>query len=123
MATITKSCEECGHQFETIRDNAKRCHICRLLNDLEFINDFTVKCWQCGTPISPLKRGDKTCGHCAYAPKKYGVAECVQCRKELPQIEKDVPVCHGCAKHPDHRRWLLRAVREKQTKRRQAVAA
>lgn len=110
---LSKACQECGQSFETSRTNAKRCHICRLLNNLEFINDFTVPCWQCSDTISPLERGDKTCGHCAYTPKKHGIAVCVQCKNERPRIEHDVDVCHRCAKHPDHRKWLLNAVRKK----------
>lgn len=124
MATMSKQCQDCGTRFTTERANAKFCGVCRLLKNLDFINDFTVKCWQCDETMSPLERGDKTCGRCGYAPKKHGVAECVQCHEERPQIAKDVPVCHKCAKHPDHRKWLLRAVRKKVSERQQeAVAA
>lgn len=113
MASMTKTCHECSRSFDTKRANAKRCHLCRLLNNLEFINDFTVNCWQCDERMSPLERGDKTCGNCAYNPKKHGIAECAFCHHERPRIERDVNVCHACGKHPDHRKALLFSLRRK----------
>lgn len=113
MQSITMSCDECGRGFETKRANAKRCHLCRLMNNLDFINDYTVPCWQCDETMSPLERGDKTCGSCGYAPKKHGIAECGFCHEVKPVIAKDVAVCHKCGKLPSLRRDLLKALRKK----------
>lgn len=119
MATMSKQCQDCGQRFDTRRDNAKFCSVCRTLKNLDFINDFTVPCWQCGERMSPIERGDKTCGNCGYAPKKHGIDVCGFCNEEHPIIAKDVAVCHRCAKIPSLRKDLLKAMRKKVNLRRQ----
>lgn len=113
MAEYKKVCESCNRPYAAGRRNAKRCAICRLSRDVEFMNDRLHDCWICDAKFAPLEQRDKTCGACQYEPKRWGIAECVQCGEERPRVTEDVNLCMPCAKVFENRPWLILQLRKK----------
>lgn len=119
----TIDCEDCGHPYETVRDNTKYCPICRLALDLKFIDDKVANCWVCEREFAPIGRGDKTCAACCYQPKKHGTITCSFCKQtDLPPVVGGISVCHACARSTEHRGPLRRSLATKQRQRRVANA-
>jgi hypothetical protein len=118
MATTIISCEECTEPYETTRPNTKFCSRCRLSKDVTFIDDHTVKCWQCEKVFAPIERGEKTCGECCYQPKKHGETTCVFCKNTRLRVRANVECCHECARNPKLRGKLIASLRNAQRRRR-----
>jgi hypothetical protein len=112
---IEKTCADCGREFETTRDNAKYCRLCRLLKNLIYIGDRRYECWACGGEFAPLGRNDKFCGQCNTVGSVHDHGgECRLCGETSDQLlHADVLVCRGCSTNPDRRKVLIQAVYRK----------
>lgn len=108
------NCEECGRPSSSSRKTAKRCSLCRLLNNLMFIGIKTRKCLMCKEVFAPISRDDSFCGQHAIAIRKHGTTEaCTYCGKEGACIHENVNVCITCARTVRLRSKFLNALKRK----------
>lgn len=117
MADIT--CEDCGLEFQSSRDNAKYCRVCRLFRNLVFIEARTYDCWACGGEFAPLERNQKFCGDCNTVRSAHDApGTCSFCKEKTEQLlHKEVKVCRKCATDPENRQLLIRALHKKKASR------
>lgn len=120
----TIHCEDCKHEYETVRANTKFCQVCRTFKDLVYVGTDTRKCWLCDSTFAPLHRKDEACADCSPRTGKMLDGECVLCQGHRhPLLSGDILVCLGCAKDPERRRTFGKAIRAKVVRRREEVAA
>ncbi len=119
----TITCEDCRHEYATIRRNTKVCGLCRLVRDLPYIADKKATCWICENEFAPLYRGENVCAACGTPSQRHGIGECVYCHESRPRVRNDVSVCDHCARQPDRRRMFMLGLLKKQAQRRETVGA
>lgn len=117
MAKRIISCEDCSHWEEVTAKNAKRCYVCRLARNLEFMRDRKGRCWLCEEQFCPTARDDQLCGKCCISLKSAQEIVCVYCRESKLSVAKDIAVCVVCARDVKHRRKFLKAVTDKRSQR------
>ncbi len=109
------NCEDCGRSFETTRANTKFCTVCRTYRDLLYIGEQTKSCLECDQKFALLKRSDMLCGKCDFlTSKKYVEGTCALCHNVSDRLmHKDIRVCIRCARNPEMRTLLLKALVKK----------
>lgn len=109
--------EGCGHWDLTAAKNTKRCYVCRLVRNLNFVKVRRAKCFSCQEPFCPIARDDQLCGRCAFKSTGAQEIECVYCLQIRTSIAKDISVCMCCARDPKYRNQFLGAARRRQLSR------
>jgi hypothetical protein len=117
-------CEEpgCGMPYETIRQNTKRCEVCRIYQSMFFVQNgpaSTKACEVCERDFAPIKRGEFVCGHCdPLGSRNYTEGTCSFCKEHKGNLlHKDLTICLGCARDTEQRRRVLKAIAVKRTQR------
>jgi len=126
MANQPKKCVDCGHEFESKWKTAKRCPVCRTLNNTSFSGLYEIDCYACDRKHLPRKRGDEWCGQCQEAhrpPSGSTKGTCAMCHRDTLVLHEDIQVCLPCTTDPARRKQLVRALINKQIKRRELTAA
>lgn len=109
-----KECVDCGREFESNRENAKYCYLCRLYRNLVFIADRKYECWACGEKFAPLARSDKFCGGCnTNTSIHHTEGTCSFCGEARVVLHEDVSVCLPCATDGEQRKLFVRAIHKK----------
>lgn len=120
------TCVDCQHPYETIRKNTKRCRVCQIVRDLQYMaaknKVLKLTCVVCDVEFWPLS-SEKTpfCGECNRVPSPLNVRDhCDWCdRDNVLLVHDDVRICRGCATKPDNRPRLLKALTLKVQRREQ----
>lgn len=120
MAEFEISCEDCGHQYTSIRKNTKYCRVCRLLRNAIYLAAHTQTCVICEKVYAPLVREKlAVCGECnpnAYRHDASGT--CSFCGTETQRlIHEDVTVCRKCSQDPEQRELFIKALGKKKAQR------
>lgn len=117
MAKRFISCDDCSHWEEVSAKNAKRCHVCRLVKNLEFMRGRQAKCWLCEDKFCPVARDDQLCGKCCISLKSAEQVECAFCHLTRTSVSKDIAVCVFCARDVQYRKRFLSSIGKKQAER------
>lgn len=119
MATIT--CEQCGTQRHKCPSNTKLCRPCAVLRDAEYTLNFPPReCSQsnCRNKFAPLSRSDRLCGECSLSMHRGHCNWCGDPEGEL--VKPELKLCGVCAKDPDKRVSVIKALRNRQAQTREA---
>lgn len=110
MATI--NCADCGAERHTRWRNTKYCRPCRILKNLQYLLNWTTKCWVCDAEFAPLSREDRFCPRCD--PRPATQEHCALCdRDDQKLIDREIACCRECAADPKNRKLLLRVLTKK----------
>lgn len=119
MATIT--CEQCGTVRTSCPSNTKLCRPCGVLRDAEYTLNFPPReCSQrgCGNKFAPLSRSDRLCGECSLSQHR---GHCNWCETDDAELVKpELALCGRCAKDSTRRVGVIKALRFRQAKSREA---
>lgn len=115
-----RTCEDCGHEYQSKRANAKYCGVCRLFRDLVYHGKRKQTCLDCGERFAPFKSGERLCSNCDFiGSANYAAGACALCKHSThPLLSTDIAVCLGCARDPDKRDIFTKAVAKKRQSRR-----
>lgn len=123
-ATRTISCQDCGHEYETIRKNTLRCSVCSLAKGVASVaaaGNRPAFCLLCDAKFLPLGRDDRLCAGCAPASSRPGHGDCAFCGQDKPFCRVGVAVCLTCAQDPSNRKRLYAALVRKINQRQEAA--
>lgn len=125
MAEASKTCVDCGYEYQSKWKTAKRCAVCRVLTNASYTGIRSVECYVCDAEFLPRKRGNEWCGECEAAhrpPSGSTQGHCVMCDKDTLVLHEDIQVCLPCTTNPERRKQLVRALIRKQSKRKETNA-
>lgn len=125
MPDSTFNCVDCRAPSTARRPNAKYCDVCRLWRDLMFVGARRHRCLDCEESFAPTRVADKLCATCDFiGSRKYAEGECAFCHRSTdPLLCVDVRVCRRCARDPERRSLLIKAVKAKRNSRRETFQA
>lgn len=120
--TVTKACEQCGHDFRTRRpDRAKYCSFCAAANGILHFKFREEKCFACKAVFCPASARDSLCASCDNGIRfcrDVVKGKCHYCgTPDVTLADKDIPVCFSCWKSPDVRPKLVTTLALKKAKR------
>lgn len=109
------TCAECSAPVETKRKNTKYCGVCRLYRNLIYLQGKTTTCWACDERFLLADRADRVCPDCL--PSTAHTGACAVCNRDDQQmVTSDVAVCRRCIHAPEHRKTIIKALRQRQIK-------
>lgn len=108
-------CADCGAPRKTTQANTRYCRLCAAIRAIEYWTpDKARRCGEqkCKRRFVPTKRGDFACGHCDYRRHR---GTCAICKgDDVPIWLEGIAVCLVCAKDPQARLTLIKALLKKQ---------